>query len=404
MKGNAKAYLFYILEASFLVPENGAWNLCLRPCRRRLASPRPLETSMPLTTEPGPGRASPCPQPATAAQPAAAGADKQWLKILARYRDPDTARSVYELLITAMPFFGLWAIMLLALRQGYWWGLILAIPAAGFLVRLFMIQHDCGHGSFFRNRLANHTLGRAIGVLTLTPYDYWRRTHAMHHATSGNLDRRGMGDVPTLTVAEYVGLPRWRRLTYRLSRNPLILLALGPIYLFLLKHRLPFELMDGGKEVWISAMATNLGIGGIVVGMSALIGIHDFLLIQLPITLLASSIGIWLFYVQHQFEHTYWDHQDAWTFHAGAMEGSTHFDLPAPLRWFTANIGIHHVHHLASRIPSYRLNDVLRDHPALRNVSRLTLGQSFRCFRLALWDEERRRLVGFRDLRGLRAA
>jgi acyl-lipid omega-6 desaturase (Delta-12 desaturase) len=359
---------------------------------------------MPLATKPGPDRAISCPQPATAAgaQPAASSDGKHWLKILARYREPDPVRSIYELLITAVPFFGLWAVMLLLWRQGHWLSLVLAVPAAGFLVRLFMIQHDCGHGSFFRNRRANDTVGRVIGVLTLTPYDYWRRTHAIHHASSGNLDRRGTGDVQTLTVSEYLGLPRWRRVAYRLSRNPLILLALGPIYLFLLKHRLPVELMDGGKDVWISAIATNLGIAGIVVGMSAAVGVHDFLLIQLPITLLASSIGIWLFYVQHQFEDTYWDRQDAWSFHAGAMEGSTHFDLPLPLRWFTANIGVHHVHHLASRIPSYRLNDVLRDHPTLRNVSRLTLGQSFRCFRLALWDEERRRLIGFRELRALR--
>jgi omega-6 fatty acid desaturase (delta-12 desaturase) len=331
--------------------------------------------------------------------PAVPHDDKRWLKILARYRDPDPLRSTYELLVTAAPFFALWAIMLFCLSYSYWLSLIFAVPAAGFLVRLFMIQHDCGHGSFFRSRIANHALGRAIGVLTLTPYDYWRRTHAIHHASSGNLDRRGTGDVTTLTVREYLGLPRWRRIGYRLVRNPLILLALGPIYLFLLKHRLPVELMDGGKEVWVSAMATNVAIAGIVVGMSSLIGIQSFLLIQLPITLLASSIGIWLFYVQHQFEHTYWDRQDDWSFHSGAMQGSTHFDLPAPLRWFTANIGIHHVHHLASRIPSYRLHQVLKDHPKLRNVGRLTLRDSFRCFRLALWDEEQRRLVGFRDLR-----
>jgi acyl-lipid omega-6 desaturase (Delta-12 desaturase) len=358
---------------------------------------------MPLPATPGPCRATACRKAPSAADPGAAAAldEKQWLKILARYRDPNPMRSVYEVLVTAVPFFALWAVMLLCLSYGYWLSLIVAVPAAGFLVRLFMIQHDCGHGSFFRNRLANNTLGRAIGVLTLTPYDYWRRTHALHHAGSGNLDRRGKGDVTTLTVAEYLNLPRWRRLAYRLSRNPLILLLLGPIYIFLLKHRLPIELMDGGKEIWLSVMVTNLGIAGIVFGMSALVGVHDFLLVQLPITLLASSIGICLFYVQHQFEETYWDHQEAWTFHAGAMQGSTHFDLPAPLRWFTANIGIHHVHHLASRIPSYRLNEVLRDHPTLRNVSRLTLGQSFRCFRLALWDEERRRLIGFRDLRAL---
>jgi omega-6 fatty acid desaturase (delta-12 desaturase) len=364
-----------------------------------------MESLMPLAATPDARRDSPFLASSTAddSRSAAPLDDKQWLKILARYRDPSLLRSAYELLITAAPFFALWAIMLLCLNYSYWLSLLLAVPAAGFLVRLFMIQHDCGHGSFFRRPQANRWVGRTIGVLTLTPYDYWRRTHAIHHASSGNLDRRGTGDVTTLTVAEYLDLPRWRRLAYRLVRNPLILLAFGPIYLFLLKHRLPVELMDGGKEVWISAMATNLAIAGVVVGMSSLIGIQSFLLVQLPITLLASSIGIWLFYVQHQFEDTYWDRQDAWSFHSGAMQGSTFFDLPAPLRWFTANIGVHHIHHLASRIPSYRLGEVLRDHPKLREVSRLTLRDSFRCFRLALWDEEQRRLVGFRDLRTMTA-
>ena len=361
---------------------------------------------MPLAAASGPDRASTCLRaaPADDDHPGITLEDKQWLKILARYRDPDPRRSIRELLITAVPFFVLWVVMLLCLQYGYWLSLILAVPAAGFLVRLFMIQHDCGHGSFFRRAAANHWVGRAIGVLTLTPYDYWRRTHAIHHAGSGNLDRRGTGDVTTLTVAEYLSLPRRRRLAYRLVRNPLILLALGPIYIFMIKHRLPVELMDGGKEVWISAMATNLAIGGIVAGMSWAVGIESFLLVQLPITLLASSIGIWLFYVQHQFEETYWDRQEDWSFQAGAMRGSTFFDLPAPLRWFTANIGVHHIHHLVSRIPSYRLGEVLRDHPRLREVSRLTLRDSFRCFRLALWDEERRRLVSFRELRAYAAA
>jgi omega-6 fatty acid desaturase (delta-12 desaturase) len=361
---------------------------------------------MPLAAASGPDRASSnlSAAPSHDTDPGAPLEDKQWLKILARYREPDPRRSVYELLITAVPFFVLWGVMLLCLQYGYWLTLIIAVPAAGFLVRLFMIQHDCGHGSFFRRAAANHWVGRAIGVLTLTPYDYWRRTHAIHHAGSGNLERRGTGDVTTLTVSEYLGRSRWRRLSYRLVRNPLILLALGPIYIFLLKNRLPVELMDGGKEVWISAMATNGAIATIVVAMSWLVGIESFLLVQLPITLLASTIGIWLFYVQHQFEETYWDHQEDWSFHAGAIQGSTFFDLPAPLRWFTANIGVHHVHHLASRIPSYRLGEVLRDHPRLREVSRLTLRDSFRCFRLALWDEQQRRLVSFRDLRATAAA
>jgi omega-6 fatty acid desaturase (delta-12 desaturase) len=325
---------------------------------------------------------------------------KRWGKILARYCAPDPTRSIFELLVSAVPFLLLWAIMLSCLENyGYWLCLPLALPAAGFLVRLFMIQHDCGHGSFFRRRLANDTLGRIIGVLTLTPYDYWRRTHAVHHATSGNLDRRGTGDVNLLTVSEYDALPWRRRAAYRLSRNPLVLLGLGPFYLFVLKYRLPVGLLRGGKEVWIGVLSTNLAIAGVVVGMSALVGLQTFLLIQLPITLLAGSIGVWLFYVQHQFEDAYWARQGAWSFHAGALRGSTHYDLPAGLRWLTANIGVHHVHHLASRIPSYRLPEVLADHPELRHVGRLTLRQSLRCFRIALWDEELRRCVAFPKMR-----
>jgi omega-6 fatty acid desaturase (delta-12 desaturase) len=322
------------------------------------------------------------------------------MEILARYGVPDPKRSVFELFLTAVPFFLLWALMLYGLESyGYWACLPLALPAAGFLVRLFMIQHDCGHGSFFRRRSTNDRIGRIIGVLTLIPYDYWRRTHAVHHATTGNLDRRGMGDVSLLTVAEYRALPRWRRIAYRISRNQLALLGLGPLYLFVLKYRLPVGLMREGKGVWISAMSTNLAIAGVVVGMCRLVGIQDFLLVQLPITLLAGSAGVWLFYVQHQFEDTYWARQDGWSFYAAALQGSTHYDLPGVLRWFTANIGIHHVHHLASRIPSYRLPEALANHPELRDVGRLTLCQSFQCFRLALWDEESGRLVAFRDLR-----
>jgi omega-6 fatty acid desaturase (delta-12 desaturase) len=325
---------------------------------------------------------------------------KPWAKILARYGAPDSKRSVFELLFTAVPFLLLWALMLYCLESyGYWACLLLALPAAGLLVRLFMIQHDCGHGSFFRRRSSNDRIGRIIGVLTLTPYGYWRRTHAVHHATTGNLDRRGMGDVPLLTMAEYRALSPWRRIAYRLSRNPLVLLGLGPLYLFVLKYRLPVGLMRDGKGVWISAMSTNLAIAGVVVGMCALVGIRDFLLVQIPITLLAGSAGVWLFYVQHQFEDTYWARQGAWSFHAGALQGATHYDLPGVLRWFTANIGIHHVHHLASRIPSYRLREALADHPELRDVGRLTLRQSLKCFRLALWNEESRRLVAFHDLR-----
>ena len=241
--------------------------------------------------------------------------------------------------------------MLLSLRYSYWLCLLLAVPAAGFLVRLFMIQHDCGHGSFLRRRRANDWLGRVLGVLTLTPYGYWRRTHAMHHATSGHLDRRGTGDVDTLTVREYQSLPAWRRALYRLKRHPIVVLGVGPFYLFVLQHRLPVRLMRAGREPWLSVMSTNLAIAVVVGLLVAVLGVRDFLLVQAPITLLASSAGVWLFYVQHQFEHTYWAWDADWNVHTGALHGSSHYDLPPVLRWFTANIGIHHVHHLCEPDP-----------------------------------------------------
>ena len=238
-----------------------------------------------------------------------------------------------------------------------------------------------------------------IGVLTLTPYGYWRRTHAMHHATSGNLDRRGTGDIGTLTVREYQSRPTWRRALYRLKRHPIVMFGLGPLFLFVLKHRLPLRLMRAGKEPWLSVMTTNLVILALAGLAVAVVGLGDFLLVQAPITLLASSAGLWLFYVQHQFEESYWAWNPDWSLHAGALHGSSHYDLPPVLRWFTANIGIHHIHHLCSRIPYYRLGEALRDHPELREVSHLTLKESFRCLRLALWDEDQQRLVAFRDAR-----
>jgi omega-6 fatty acid desaturase (delta-12 desaturase) len=326
----------------------------------------------------------------------------RWTKILAPYREPSLARSLAELAATALPFAASWLLMWLSLRHaGYGLTLLLAVPTAGFLVRLFMIQHDCGHGSFFRRRWANDWLGRALGVLTLTAYDHWRRRHAAHHATGGNLDRRGVGDVRTLTVAEFQGLPARRRLAYRLTRHPLVVLGVGPVHVFVLKHRLPSAWRTADRDAWRSVLGTNLAIAGLAAAASALAGWRDFLLVQAPVTWLASTIGVWLFFVQHQFEGTSWEREGDWSFHAGALAGSSHLDLPPVLRWFTADIGVHHVHHLSSRIPSYRLGEVLRDHPELRGANRLTLWRSFSCFRLALWDEEGERLVSFGEARRL---
>jgi omega-6 fatty acid desaturase (delta-12 desaturase) len=340
------------------------------------------------------------------AAPAAATHDaSSWSRILARYRSPSAGRSLVEILITLAPFALLWAATWLGLYFGYYWiSLLLAIPAAGFLVRLFMIQHDCGHGSFFRSRWLNDWIGRVLGVLTLTPYDFWRHTHAVHHASSGNLSRRGMGDIDTLTVREYLALSWWGRLRYRLYRHPVVMFGLGPTYMFILQHRLPVGLMRDGWRPWLSTMLTNLGIALIAAVLIYFIGIKAFLLVHLPIMLLAGAAGVWLFYVQHQFEETVWADETSWNRQDAALHGSSHYDLPGVLRWFTANIGVHHVHHLSSGIPFYRLRDVLRDHPDLGNVGRLTLLQSLRCVRLVLWDESSRKLVSFRELRRMPVA
>jgi len=323
-----------------------------------------------------------------------------WIQILSRYREPNHARSIVEIVITLGPLAALWSLAWAAYHFGFWWlSLLLALPAAGFLVRLFMIQHDCGHGAFFRHRLANDWVGRVIGVLTLTPYHYWRRTHAIHHATSGHLDRRGTGDVDTLTVREYQSRTFWRRVCYRIYRNPLVMFGLGPAYLFVLRQRLPIGMMHSGWEPWLSTIGTNIAIAVIVAVLIWFIGVKAFLLVELPIVLLAGSIGVWLFYVQHQFEWTFWAREGEWTLHEAALYGSSHYDLPAVLCWLTGNIGVHHVHHLCSRIPYYRLPRVLRDNPELCSVSRLTIIESFRCVRFALWDERRRRLVSFRAIR-----
>jgi omega-6 fatty acid desaturase (delta-12 desaturase) len=324
---------------------------------------------------------------------------RDWAQILLQYRQPNHARSVFELAITAVSFVMLWLLVWVALSISYWLSLVLAVPAAGFLVRLFMIQHDCGHGAFFRRRSVNDWVGRVLGTLTLTPYDVWRRSHAVHHASSGNLEHRGIGDISTLTVREYLALPAWRRLCYRLYRNPVVLFGMGPAYLFLLKHRLPVGLVRGEWTPWLSTMLTNAGIALIVAATMWFVGVRPFLLVHLPITLLAASIGVWLFYVQHQFENTFWANDRDWTVHEAALHGSSYYDLPPILRWFTANIGVHHVHHLCSRIPFYRLPAVLRDHAELAAVGRLTLLQSLGCVRLVLWDERCRKLISFRELR-----
>ena len=339
-------------------------------------------------------------QPEAPSEPNLASA-RELLKALAPYRVPDHLRSVLELFITGGSFVVLWVAAWLALSVSYWLTLAISIPASAFLMRLFLIQHDCGHWAFFRSRPLNDWVGRTLGVLTMTPYDYWRRSHAIHHATSGNLDKRGVGDIDMLTVREYRAMTGKNRFLYRLYRHPLVLFLLGPAYQFLLRNRLPLVLDKADRRYWLSIMGTNVSIAVVAGALIYAIGLVPFLMIQVPITLLASAIGVWLFYVQHQFEHTYWDRDKDWQLHEAALHGSSHYDLPGVLRWITANIGVHHVHHLSSRIPFYRLPQVLRDFPELIEVRRLTLFESFACLKLRLWDETQRRLVSFKEARRL---
>jgi len=324
---------------------------------------------------------------------------RNWLEIAQRYRHPDPVRSILEIVVTAGPFAALWVAAYLSLSVSYWLALVFIVSAAVFLVRLFLIQHDCGHGAFFKKRLTNDWVGRALGLLTCTPYDVWKRSHAIHHAHAGNLEHRGIGDIKTLTVEEYLALPWWGRWQYRFYRHPLIMFVVGPAYVFVLQQRLPFGQMDGGWRPWVSAMGTNFGIAALVLLMVWLVGAGEFFMIHAPIVVLAATIGVWLFYIQHQFEDTYWAEAQDWSQQEAALHGRSFYDLPGVFAWLTANIGIHHVHHLYARIPFYRLPQVLRDNPELADIRRVTLLESFKYVKLKLWDSEQRRLVSFSDIR-----
>jgi omega-6 fatty acid desaturase (delta-12 desaturase) len=329
-----------------------------------------------------------------------ATASSGWAIKLIAYRNATWLRGAIELAITLIPFALAWYGMWFAVTSGYWaLYLLLLVPAAGLLVRLFLIQHDCGHRAFLPNRSANDWLGRALSIITITPYDYWRDNHAIHHATSGHLGRRGIGDVDTLTVAEYLDRSPKAQGRYRFYRHPLVMFGIGPFYLFVLQNRLPFGAMRNGWLPWVSTMGTTAGVIAAGVLMTWVVGLQAFLIVHVPIVMVGAAVGVWLFYVQHQFENTYWAENDTWNARCAALHGSSHYDLPLVLRWFTANIGVHHVHHLSSQIPYYRLQKVLRDHPPLRDIGRLTLRQSLACVRLAFWDEAAQKMITLKELR-----
>ena len=321
-----------------------------------------------------------------------------WQELTAGYQKPDTLRSLWQLANTAIPYLILWYLMYRSMEISYWLTLALAVLASGFLVRIFIIFHDCCHGSFFESKRATNIVGIITGVLTFTPYDRWRREHSVHHATAGDLDRRDQGgEIWTLTVDEYLASPLRTRLTYRLYRSPLVMLTIGPSFLFLFKHR--FSNREARRRERHNVYWTNLGVIAFIALLVALMGLRAYLMIQLPIMIFGGAVAVWLFYVQHQFEGVYWDRHDQWDYSTAALEGSSFYKLPRILHWFSGNIGYHHIHHLSPRIPNYLLRRCHEENPTLAPASPITLLSSLRSLRLRLWDEEHHRMVGFRYLR-----
>ncbi len=324
----------------------------------------------------------------------------EWKRIAVQYQQPSAARASWQIVNTLVPYTLLWLLMYYSLAVSWWLTVPLAILAGAFLVRVFIIFHDCGHGSFFKSQAANDVWGFLCGVLTFTPYYHWRWEHSLHHATAGDLDRRGTGDVWTMTVQEYLESSRWKRFAYRLARNPVVLFVLAPLFIFLIKHRVPKA--KANRRERYSVYWMNLAVLGVAVVLSAVFGFKAYLLIQLTALIIAGSAGVWLFYVQHQFEGVYWERRDEWDYSAAALQGSSFYKLPRVLQWFSGNIGFHHIHHLSPRIPNYNLEKCHKADPLFQQVKPITLFSSFKSLTFRLWDEQRRKLVGYRHLKGLR--
>jgi acyl-lipid omega-6 desaturase (Delta-12 desaturase) len=317
----------------------------------------------------------------------------QWKEVVAKYQRPKARAALWQIANTLIPYAALWYLMYLSLPVSWWLTVPLAVLAGGFLVRVFIIFHDCGHGSFFKSRRANDALGFVTGLLTFTPYCHWRWEHALHHATAGDLDRRGIGDVWTLTVQEYLEASRWKRFAYRLARNPFILFVLAPLFLFLVKQRFPSS--SAPQRERNSVYWTNLGVAALAAGLIWLFGFKTYLVLQLGVMMLAAVAGVWLFYVQHQFEGVYWERGEQWDYCTAALKGSSFYKLPKVLQWFSGNIGYHHIHHLSPRIPNYNLEKCHEAEPLFQTVKPVTFFSSFKSLTFRLWDEQRRKLVGF---------
>ena len=328
------------------------------------------------------------------------GPNTDWKEIVAKYQHPSAIRASWQIVSTLVPYAALWWLMYISLAVSWWLAIPLAMLAGAFLIRVFIIFHDCGHGSFFKSRTANDVWGFLCGILTFTPYYHWRWEHALHHATSGDLDRRGTGDVWTMTVQEYLESSRGKRFAYRLARNPFILFVLAPFFLFVIQHRYPKS--QASRRERYSVYWMNLAILGMGAGMTAIFGLKAYLILQLTAMMVAGSAGVWLFYVQHQFEGVYWERRDEWDYAAAALQGSSFYKLPRVLQWFSGNIGFHHIHHLSPRIPNYNLERCHKAELMFQAVKPVTLFSSFKSFSFRLWDEQRGKLVGYRHLRGLK--
>jgi omega-6 fatty acid desaturase (delta-12 desaturase) len=325
--------------------------------------------------------------------------NRAWKQAVIPFQNSDNRQAIWQIVNSFGPYLLLWFLMVLSLQVSYILTLLLSILAAGFLVRIFIIFHDCGHGSFFNSSKANAITGIMAGLLTFTPYYQWRHNHAIHHATAGDLDRRGVGDVLTLTIKEYLAAPWWKKLGYSIIRYPLFLFTIGATFSFLVGNRFPGK--AGGRRERAGVWWTNLALAGIIAGLSALIGFKAYVMVQLPITVISCSVGVWLFYVQHNFDGTYWARHSEWNFALTGLQGSSFYKLPRLLKWFSGNIGFHHIHHLSPRIPNYKLEQCHNSSDILQ-VKPLTIMNSLKSLKYRFWDEELRQMVGYERIKAYR--
>lgn len=323
--------------------------------------------------------------------------DRSWQKLIMKYNQPDIRKSVVQLVNSVIPYMVLWILMVMSIQISYLLTFVLGVISAGFLVRIFIIFHDCGHGSFFKSKKANDMVGIITGIITHTPYYKWHAHHADHHATTVNLDQRGLGDIWTMTVSEYMNASRWERFSYRIVRNPFILFLIGPLYVIFIMNRFTKK-GNNAKAKW-NVYLTNTAILAFAIGMSWLIGWKAFLFIHLTPLYIAQTIGLWLFYAQHNFEEVNWERSETWDYKSAAIHGSSFLKLPTVLQWFTGNIGFHHIHHLSPRIPNYNLERCQKENDLFKDVKPITLSSTFKAMKLSLWDEASHQLIRFRNIR-----